>query len=787
MDFLLHTLARPDGGLLRTYRAGRAHLNGYLEDYAYLCEGLVDLYEAGGAAPYLREAERLAERLVRDFSGGGGAFYSTARDHDPLILRRREGTDGATPSANAVAARALARLSYHLDREDLRDAATGAIRAYGKAIARYPRAFTTGLAVVDLLLEGPVELVLVGAPGEASFEAMRREVGRRYLPNRIVAMADAAAGEGGGAGLPLLAGKTPANGKAALYICRSFACQTPIIDPAEAAAALAGGAGVAPVGRRSTIGRRLAGRATPEGTAAYAARSAGATSSAGSKISPASDVAPAVAAPVGGRAFAPLGSTGLITSRIGFGCYRIDDETPQHREALAKALLAGCNLIDTSTNYTDGGSERCVGAVVNDLARQGRLRREDVIVVSKIGYVQGENLALAQERERAGKPFPEMVKYMDGCWHCIHPEFLGDQLQRSLDRLQLETLDVCLLHNPEYFFSDAKHRRAGRPESLREEFYRRLREAFAFFEAQVAEGRIGRYGVSSNTCTATSADLEATSPTRMLQAAREAGGVGHHFRVLQLPMNLFEAGAALQPNNGPEDRQTALDLALAERIAVLVNRPLNAMAGNGMFRLADMAVEDPGVSFEAQRQVVAQREAEFRRDFAPNLRSPRGGTPPEDLLRWADQLAGVSEHALGIEQWREIEAYRIAPHVAQVVQALDQAFEGQAAELWQRWRDRYLPELADLLAAARHQAGARSRAVAAAIAGAIDPLLPPERRRESLSRKALWVVASTPGVTCVLNGMRTPAYVDDAFGILPWPPLEATLPVYQAVRDLKFP
>jgi len=126
--------------------------------------------------------------------------------------------------------------------------------------------------VVDLLLEGPVELALVGTHVEDGFEALRREVGRRYLPNRIVAMADPGGGDGGAASLPLLAGKTPVNGKAALYICRNFACQSPITDPAEAAGALAANGGASPEGRRRLIGRRLAAHATPEGTAAYAAR-----------------------------------------------------------------------------------------------------------------------------------------------------------------------------------------------------------------------------------------------------------------------------------------------------------------------------------------------------------------------------------------------------------------------------------------------------------------------------------------------------------------------------------
>ena len=91
----------------------------------------------------------------------------------------------------------------------------------------------------------------------------------------------------------------------------------------------------------------------------------------------------------------------------------------------------------------------------NDVAR------DEIIVVSKIGYVQGDNLKQAEARERSGRAYPEMVKYDEGIWHCIHPEFLADQLDASLDRLGLATLDVCLLHNPEYMLSEAAQRGAA--------------------------------------------------------------------------------------------------------------------------------------------------------------------------------------------------------------------------------------------------------------------------------------------------------------------------------------
>ena len=177
----------------------------------------------------------------------------------------------------------------------------------------------------------------------------------------------------------------------------------------------------------------------------------------------------------------------------------MDDETPAHHQALLDALRGGVNLVDTSTNYTEGASERLFGQALGEIVRAGERRREELIVVSKIGYVQGENLERAQERETAGRPLPEVVKYGEGVWHCIHPEFLADQLTRSLARLRLQSLDVCLLHNPEYFLMDAHERSYGTLDRRRREFYARLAAAFGFLEEQVRAGRLRAYGVSSNT------------------------------------------------------------------------------------------------------------------------------------------------------------------------------------------------------------------------------------------------------------------------------------------------
>jgi aryl-alcohol dehydrogenase-like predicted oxidoreductase len=139
--------------------------------------------------------------------------------------------------------------------------------------------------------------------------------------------------------------------------------------------------------------------------------------------------------------YATLGRTGLHCSQAGFGGYRIADGIDSHFKALHLALESGLNLIDTSANYADGESETLVGKVLTETIRSGALNRDAVIVVTKGGYLQGRNYALSQARKDQGRPFPDLVPYADGLEHCIHPEFLEDQLTRSLKRLNLTTID----------------------------------------------------------------------------------------------------------------------------------------------------------------------------------------------------------------------------------------------------------------------------------------------------------------------------------------------------------
>ncbi len=457
-----------------------------------------------------------------------------------------------------------------------------------------------------------------------------------------------------------------------------------------------------------------------------------------------------------------LGRTGFWISPIGFGGYRIHDRIEEHRHALRHALLHGVNLIDTSSNYADGGSERLIGEVLAELSESGLLSADEIVVVSKVGYVQGQNLRDVQERENQGRPFPEMVKYSDGCWHCIHPEFLEDQLARTLDRLRLPAVDVYLLHNPEYFLSDARKRGVAASEA-REEYYRRIAAAFEWLEAQVRRGTIRAYGISSNTLPSPESDAEFTSLERLLELARSLTD-DHHFRVIQFPMNLFEAGALFEKNQRRTGK-TVVELAADARLGTLVNRPLNAIGPRGGFvRLASFRQtpeEEVKAVYQQQLRKVQEMEQALIDQLLPALEFQAGPETIRRLFAWGAQLSGALEKFQAWEQWDHVKQNVILHNAATALFALESEFADSPE--WGSWSTQYAEALNALLEAITRHYENQAQRSSSRIADRLDAACPELAQSQTLSQKCLRTYLGVSGVDCVLLGMRRVAYVDDAF------------------------
>jgi aryl-alcohol dehydrogenase-like predicted oxidoreductase len=438
--------------------------------------------------------------------------------------------------------------------------------------------------------------------------------------------------------------------------------------------------------------------------------------------------------------FKPLGTTGLWCHPLGFGCYRIEEDNPSHEAALRAYLEQGGNLIDTSANYTDGGSERTIGRIVREIDRSA------VILVTKAGYIQGDNMRLAQSRK-----FPEVVKYGPGLWHCIHPEFLATQIERSRERMGVATLDIFLLHNPEYFLMACAKRSITAADN--EEFYRRIREAFAFLEEQVASGVVRFYGISSNHFPLPANDPTHVSLARCLSEA-ESVTPNHHFRVVQFPLNLFETGAVTEINN---NGLTTLEFCAAHGLGTLANRPLNAFAQQCLVRLADFIPPGSRVSLDDlshQLSPLRSHEAVLAADFGLPLMSGKG------LAEWLLQLAPRLDLPLVWEQ----NAYRLV--IAPVQQWLGQLKVSPRQEAaFQSWRERFIELANDALTLVARFAAAQAQPRSDEIRQQLYRF-GYTGEGQTLSQMAINTLRSLPNLSCVLVGMRQVEYVTDALGVL---------------------
>ncbi|MBI3007614.1 MAG: thioredoxin domain-containing protein [candidate division NC10 bacterium] len=235
-EFIERHLTR-DGRLLRTWTAGEAKLNGYLDDYAFLTAALLDLYEATLDPRFFRRAEALHRVTLEQFwDEAEGGFFFTAKDHERLVARMKSAHDEAIPSGTAVATLNLLRFASALGEEAYGKMADRVFRSLLRATEQSPSGFGHLLLALDFAVHGPVEVVLVGPREAPATRAMLEVVHRWYLPNRVLAHVDPAAGDAPLTG-PLAEGKRAVDGKVTAYVCRGFTCSAPVTDP-EALGAL---------------------------------------------------------------------------------------------------------------------------------------------------------------------------------------------------------------------------------------------------------------------------------------------------------------------------------------------------------------------------------------------------------------------------------------------------------------------------------------------------------------------------------------------------------------------
>ena len=229
--------------LFRNYREGRSQIEGFADDYAFVIQGLLDLYEASFDVEWLKFALQLQEtqdRLFFDEKNGG--YFSTSGKDASVVLRMKDDNDSAEPAASSIAALNLLRLAQFRDDKELDERARKTIDAFGPTLSHFASAMPQMLVALDYSLAKPRQIVVAGktdppSPGSGGTsnegtKPLLKEVHRHFLPNKILILAD------GGDGQKFLSEKNEAigamsivDGKPAAYVCETFTCKVPVTDP----------------------------------------------------------------------------------------------------------------------------------------------------------------------------------------------------------------------------------------------------------------------------------------------------------------------------------------------------------------------------------------------------------------------------------------------------------------------------------------------------------------------------------------------------------------------------
>ena len=232
VDFLLQNLYI-EKSLKRTWRAGKAQISGYLSDYALLIEALLDLYETSFEESHLRTAVELNGSMLTKFWDEDGGFYFTEMGQSDILLRTRNPYDNPVPSGNSAAVHSLARLSRFTGDHSLMDKASEAFRMYAGKIQNYPSGFSYLLSALDFLNHSAKEIVLSGPRDATTFKELKSAIQMKYLPNKVLAYADASIRDKEHILSPLVGGKFSPGDEVRVFVCENFSCKAPFTSIEE--------------------------------------------------------------------------------------------------------------------------------------------------------------------------------------------------------------------------------------------------------------------------------------------------------------------------------------------------------------------------------------------------------------------------------------------------------------------------------------------------------------------------------------------------------------------------
>ena len=227
-EFILTEL-RDGDRLLRTYRNGTAKLLGYLEDYSFIADGLIALYENTFEDYWLKNAIAMSDNMINLFWDETlGGFYDTGHAHETLVVRPRDIFDNAQPCGGSIASDVMIRLAVITDNDDYLQKGVTPLRGLHQLMARAPSGTAHWLSVLDFHIHTPKEIAIIGDKTDQATTELKEIVFHTYLPNKIIVGRH---GSDTGISSPLLDGKEKQNDKPTVYVCENYTCLNPTNDP----------------------------------------------------------------------------------------------------------------------------------------------------------------------------------------------------------------------------------------------------------------------------------------------------------------------------------------------------------------------------------------------------------------------------------------------------------------------------------------------------------------------------------------------------------------------------
>ncbi|CAO0796697.1 unnamed protein product [Mucor circinelloides] len=455
--------------------------------------------------------------------------------------------------------------------------------------------------------------------------------------------------------------------------------------------------------------------------------------------------------------------TGKLVSKLGFGSYRTSK--PSHAKALIAALEGGVNIIDTGNNFENGASESLIGNTLESMEKEGKLSRDSITLVTKSGYLGASDIADFD-------PKHDYIQLSEKMYHSVSPRVIEQQIQTSMQRLKTDKLDIFMINSPERMLMSKNRRYTSA------QLYKDLSESFRYLDGLVANGKIGGYGVCSNTMAFPSAVDHVSLPEVIKSCSNLA-----NFVAAEVPFNLYEKEAIVPSDN--DNTKTVAQIAKEHDIYLMTNRPLNAIA-NGQIRVLvnhELGANGKG---PAEHEIMAKMQSSFEHvaklesDVMSELPVEEesltskfvwGQVLSENLARLA-QNHFATRHYLTLQVLPELEKDLVELH-----NYANQLGSDEDLAAYQDWIHNYkeavnilTKDIVDYAYIDTLRKNNDLDRILSALCPSLNNSL--EDAYSPLSIKALRVLLSHKEVGTVFTGMRDPIYVRDALFAAKQEPLE---------------